>query len=59
MTNTIETGIGIGFFPIMGIGIGIGFKQTLLIGIGIGIGNFLFWPTGFVKNVNLPLLDLV
>ena len=40
MINTIETGIGIGFFPIMGIGICIGFKQTLLIGIGIGIGNF-------------------
>ena len=53
MVNTIETNIGIGIFPV----IGIGFKLTLLI--GFGIGNFLFWPTGFVKNVNLPLLDLV
>ena len=47
MINTIETGIGIGLFPIIGIGIGIGFKQTLLIGIGIGIGKFLFWLIGF------------
>ena len=47
MINTIETGIGIGLFPIIGIGIGIGFKRTLLIGIGIGIGKFLFWPIGF------------
>ena len=45
MINTIETGIGIGLFPIIGIGIGIGLKQTLLI--GIGIGNFLFWLIGF------------
>ena len=36
MINTIETGIGIGFFPIIGIGIGIGFKPNLVIGIGIG-----------------------
>ena len=47
MINTIETGIGIGLFPIIGIGIGIGLKQTLLIGIGIGIGKFLFWLIGF------------
>ena len=33
MINTIETGIGIGLFPIIGIGIGIGFKQILFIGI--------------------------
>ena len=47
MINTIETGIGIGLFPIIGIGIGIGFKQTPLI--GISIGKFSFWPIGIGK----------
>ena len=55
MINTIETGIDICLFPIIGIGIGIGFKLALIIGIGFGIGKFLFWTIDFGIDIGIKI----